>query len=980
MAVTTIACPECGRLLPESDQPQHLVREHGYIVLSGIAMPPAAAVTCLWDRVFTTGHPQAHEHLCQLLAAQEADYAPSLEAELLRRADGLFASPLQTVWRPELLRLVRCLRQSGMARGQFWPLLSSPDRRVRDLGRELVLMEQSEDPQWRNASATDVHRLLDQLCPMEEVSDKISLVRRLPQFGLPAAAVAECLRQLRGEQPLNSFRGMQQPLPETMVTLFAAVCGPQPDHEAWVALESLARDAYGAQAETFLATGVTQTLKTSDTKQQADAVNAAAQAIAASDSGPAVAVLLATSSEPLAQQLALTLATFLPPPLSAGLVATLRPLLASKAVPRDLQVTAAAASFRSTGNDGPAAGEVLDALVARRGKARAVELLNQLEEQTGPSAIIAERRTQLENQIRMRCPRCGLQLRRIQMAEHLWSEHSLLLEGRRVREPWRLVEDWIAEYQRQGDAGLLVRCRALGQHLDPEHGLSRVYRRFAANGIADAEARRWLGAEARQRHASLCPRCFALVPLPEQTMPRPLNQSHGRLSLGGYCVEVSESGMIPHLTISTPDGLLFHGREPGRWGLTRRGATFVLAGPPVVAALIYSVCLNLWPTWPWQPVMVFLIAALALYLAAGLYWWSQPPVLDRALDHTWTRLVSLLCETEVTTEESTFLAGLALTSVNRGTAVIRREQLERVLAALERAVAAGTAPLAHYAALQRLAVADAAAAGQDAVLLVVDQVSRCFDGRLPLAFAQWLLAEWEGSWWTTGNLGRLRVLLCDAAFEAGWEVADLMEAGLISPALADVLQTDDTAGLARLRLLWSLRPSRPWPAGDEIITVFEVAEDLERGSAWLHKYPDLLLLDEDSPAIMVCGQGIVFQGTVFTQVPRSIEVKTRRDFDGVEYELRIDTHQFRLLSNPTPLASRLERWFRFYFGPFLPRVAEVHTWQAPEGSKAAQFHETIACPECRQLLLPRAGDVGRLIERDRRTAPLSTLRPASPGS
>jgi hypothetical protein len=295
-------------------------------------------------------------------------------------------------------------------------------------------------------------------------------------------------------------------------------------------------------------------------------------------------------------------------------------------------------------------------------------------------------------------------------------------------------------------------------------------------------------------------------------------------------------------------------------------------------------------------------------------------------------------------------------------------------------VTKGTAPLAHFAALQRLAVADAAAAGQDAVLLVVDQVSHCFDGRLPLAFAQWLLAEWEGSWWTTGNLGRLRVLLCDRAFEAGWEVADLVEAGLIASALADVLQTGDTDGLARLRLLWSLRPRRPWPTGDEVITVFEVAEDPERGPAWLRKYPDLLLLDEDSPAIMVCGQGIVFQGTVFTEAPRSIDVKARRDFDGVEYELQIGSHRFRLVNDPAPLVNRLERWCRFYFGQFLPQVAGVHAWQAPEGSKAVQFHETIACPECRQLLLPRAGDVGRPINRGRRTASLPTLRPGPPDS
>jgi hypothetical protein len=988
-----MTCPECGRRLSERDQPGHLVSRHGYIDLAGIVMPPAAARTCLWDRVFTTGDIQAHDSLCRLLAAEGTAYGSALEAELLRRADALFSAALLAFQRPEIIRLVRCLRQSEAARSHFGQLLSSADKRIRDFGRELVLPELAEDRQWSNASATDVHRLLDKLCPVEDVGDKIRVGQRLLQFGLPASAVAECLQQLRGEQPIAcpecvavvsqgeleshlrrvhrvyQFRGVRQPLAQTIALLFSAVCGPKPDPEAWEAVESFARDEYGTQADAFLATGVSQALQGVDSENQAGALGAAALVIAASPCGPAVAAWSATSNEVMARQLALTLATYLPPPLSADLQAALRPLLAAKGVPRELQVTAAAALVRATARDGPAAQDVLNALVARRGKARAVELLTQLEEQTGPSALIAERRTQFENQIRMRCPRCGVQLRRPQMAEHLWSEHTLLLEGRRVREPWRLVEDWIADFRRQGIAELLVRCRALGQHLDPEHGLSRVYRLFLANEIADAQARRALLAEAGQRGASLCPRCFALVPVPEQDMPRPLNQSHGRLSLGGYCVEVSESGLVPHLTVAAPDGLVFQGREPGRWGLTRQGTTLLLAGPPVTAALLYAICLNLWPTLPWQPVIVFLSVALAVYLAAALYWWWKPRVLDRAVDYTWMRLVSRLGLAEITAEESTFLAGLALTSLNHGTALraarlkraamARREQLDRVLAILSRAVAGGTAPLAHFAALERLAVADEVATGEDPVDLVVDQVGRCFDGRLPLAFAQWLLAEWEGSWWTAGNLARLRVLLCDRAFEAGWEVADLVEAGLVASALADVLQTTDMDGLARLRLLWSLRPRRPWPPGEEVITVFEVAADPERGQAWLRKYPDLLLLDEASPAITVCGQGIVFQETVFTEAPRTIDVKARRDFDGVEYELQIGTHRFRLVSDPAPLVGRLERWFGYHFGEFLPQVAEVHTWQAPEGSKAAQLQEAVACPECRRLLLPRAGEVGR---------------------
>src|SRR6266851_5991637 len=196
------ACPECGRRLGENDPRDHLIREHGYVDLAGIVMPPAAALTCLWDRVFTTGDVQAHDRLCQLLAngpvpeTNRPSYAVALEAELLRRVEGPSSRGA------ELLRLVRCLRQNSAARGHFWQLLSSPDQRVRELGRKLLLPDISQAREWATASAEDVQRLLDKLCPVSDVWDKIRVCQRLPQLGIPTSVVGECLQQLRGERPV----------------------------------------------------------------------------------------------------------------------------------------------------------------------------------------------------------------------------------------------------------------------------------------------------------------------------------------------------------------------------------------------------------------------------------------------------------------------------------------------------------------------------------------------------------------------------------------------------------------------------------------------------------------------------------------------------------------------------------------------------------------------------------------------------------
>src|SRR5438105_4613713 len=121
------------------------------------------------------------------------------------------------------------------------------------------------------------------------------------------------------------------------------------------------------------------------------------------------------------------------------------------------------------------------------------------------------------------CPRCRVRLPQREMIKHLWLEHRLLVDDGAVRDPWQLIEEWVEKYCRGGDPDLLARCRALGQRVDPRLGLRRVRRLFLAHGIDDAAAREGILAEARSRHASVCPGCYALVPAYEEAPVRPLN-------------------------------------------------------------------------------------------------------------------------------------------------------------------------------------------------------------------------------------------------------------------------------------------------------------------------------------------------------------------------------------------------------------------------------------------------------------------------
>ena len=106
-------------------------------------------------------------------------------------------------------------------------------------------------------------------------------------------------------------------------------------------------------------------------------------------------------------------------------------------------------------------------------------------------------------------------------------------------------------------------------------------------GIADDEARRGLTEEAAQQHASCCPWCYGLVPVPREVPPLLLNRYRGRLSAGGYRVEVSERGLRTSLEIVTPTAQLYRGREQGQlW--TRRGAMILFVGPLILLALLWA--------------------------------------------------------------------------------------------------------------------------------------------------------------------------------------------------------------------------------------------------------------------------------------------------------------------------------------------------------------------------------------------------------
>ncbi len=778
-------------------------------------------------------------------------------------------------------------------------------------------------------------------------------------------------RHLHQVHKYQFFRGLWRSPRAAAYDALSALASAEPDPRAWKVLVAAATDLHGPRAALFLARSLGAALEPLPEAERHAVIAALTNVLHAAGAGAPLIAALASDDLNAANRLALGLLARLHAPLDPLLFQPAQALLLDRRLPPEGQLAVAAMLLRSVSPDDPRAADFLQALVVGRGRSRSIDQLHELERRAGRHPAIDAARTRLEEQLRMACSRCGAQLRRPEMIRHLWEEHRLVLEGRRAREPWSVIDDWLTVYLVRPDPELLDRCRMLAERIDPERGVTQVNRLMLRRGIADAEARTVLTQEAAEANASLCPACYARVPVPRDVPALAIYQRGGRLSARGYTVDVKERGLSTWLEVRSPAALIFRGAEPNR-RLTVSGAALLMAGPVVLVALIVAFSVSEPRPREWGVVGLLGLAAAAYGLAIA-NWRSDAPPGARARIYAWTLLAPRLHAGVFNADDAAFLAGLADASAGDGYGPVRAPLTRTLLSRTERAVIKGVAPPSFLAPLLRLSIEDEAA-GDDPVPAVAALLARCFEGKLPLIVAERLLADWRADWWTPGNLARLRVLLCDRAFGAGFEVRNLLDAGESSPALAEVLGTTNRHGLAVLRLLWSLRATRPWDRCGESRTVFELAEDVTHAPLLGH-HPDLLLYQEEpdwqlaadggsgkmGPAqIMLVASGVRLQGIEFVTTPFVVEVRSKSMGD----ELHLGPRVFRGPQSLDDLATRMERWFRFAFHEFLPGADAAARWQPPDRAALVRAWGTVPCPECGARLLAKVGEIGLALTED----------------
>jgi hypothetical protein len=662
------------------------------------------------------------------------------------------------------------------------------------------------------------------------------------------------------------------------------------------------------------------------------------------------------SRGPNGERFALEVASRLPPPLPAEHIPTIVNLVENPRFPTRLRVPVAAQVMRSVPGSSQFVERMIDSLRRKVAPGRALTRLRRLAALVPPPEPLSRALAELDPRETAPCPRCGARLEADELVKHLWERHQLLLENGRVREPWDVIGQWVADFTRTTKADYLDRAIELAQALDPTDGLSRVHRLLLLGGSDDEEAHALLRAEAAEKDATLCPHCYALVPLPTRATPTPVVVASGRVDGGGFRVELSDRYAFNLLRSETPHSPIYIGPEPGQ-ALTRRGAVLLFLIPLIVAAIAFAVLPPLLGTPPVASVLGVLLVGLVAYLGVQAAWAHTRPPADRAVNHAWTILVPRLIQREVGRAEAAFLAGLAIVSRGRGDPEVREDLVRQAIARLRQ----DRVGIPYVTPLSALTIADLGDEVDD-LPAIADEIGASFDGTLPLDHAESLVKELRGDPTNRTRRVRLRVLMLARAFAAGLEAEDLRMVGQVCPGLGASYASEDRDGLARLRLLWLYRPRRLWQRIGSATAVFDLARYPKLAENYLKQRPDLLLFQasggtDGAAPILVCEEGVVYRETVITEPNPAIRVKARSLVRGGGWEVTIDERVYRFREDPTLLVRRLKAWSLFLFREFLPRARLLTRRRSPQGDRLLR-QKVVSCLECRKAFLGLAGEIG----------------------
>jgi len=991
-----MVCPLCNKPLSMGERGGHLQKEHGYLFYQGDLMPASAVFTHLWDRAFEQQDRHAHEELVGMYlnlpeargnpAAAAHRYVADLERVLLGDAKPGGTNIPVAIPYASLLAYQTNLRVSRLFVPIVQQLLRSQHRRLRDLGFETAVPYVLEHLPPR-AGVGDLHRMVGGLCGGHETIDvQIELCRRLAQYGVDQTIVGGCIAQLQEERlvvcseckanvqmrdleihlrrahRIYQFRGVRNTYVDVRESMLRAICNPPVDVAAWRSLEQLAEDKHPGEADRFLVAWLYQVIKEATVEQRPTIVGAIADVVTAAGAAERLLPIFVGPSknaswELLGQHIALELGTRVPMVLSPRLQPMILPLMDNKELPRRTRENAALAMLRYVGKDQALAVGVVRAFVAQSSKKRGLEKLQSLEQRFGHSPAIDQVSQELDSEIRMSCPRCAVELKKKDMVPHLWNEHHLVLDGERVREPWRVIEDWVVDYGLEKEPQVLQRCRDLAARDDPQNGPAKLQRMLYQRGIRDPALVQEMRATVKSRKVTLCPHCCSSVPIPPRPEIERLTLTDSKLEGFGYVVEVSENGLVPTLVLESPDAIIFRAWEPGR-GLTRMGGMFVLVLPVMVGLFIG---LSIFMAHELPPALIATASVgVGMLWASFLFvvWPSPGAVRERLLNAAWDLLVpAVLRDKKKGRKAWSFL--YALVEFCEGLTDIKLNA-DMLLDCCEKASEAAKGDPFAALCLARLSqryLAEVRETGEDFDHFLTTLAAECFKGKLPLSFLSDLVANFhaaEQSNWKKSDLNRIPILIAHQAFLADVDVEDWLSLGRAFPVLGSVLNLEGRAHWQRFFAIWHGRNRKSWKDVGPALLMLDLAASPADHDELLSHYPDVLLYVRKAN-LVIGTRGIWIEGVCVTSYRPGTTIASDRGSNA--YELRIGDVRIRCTDDPRPYLEDIKRWLRWYFFDFLPTVPAGPRPQTESRHRMWQLDKT-ACNDCSRPLVPCPADIG----------------------
>ena len=264
-----------------------------------------------------------------------------------------------------------------------------------------------------------------------------------------------------------------------------------------------------------------------------------------------------------------------------------------------------------------------------------------------------------------------------------------------------------------------------------------------------------------------------------------------------------------------------------------------------------------------------------------------------------------------------------------------------------------------------LQVEDATRFGLDAVGGIAALAALGFIGERSADFAEFVVGAYFARERGDGEVGRLRVLLLAAAFDAGLVPRDLFDIWAAAPNLKRAMTQEPTHRLALLFGLWRSREARAWHSVGHGDTVFDLARKLPRDAAdLLARFPDVLLWHRPERAVedaigpvLICARGVAIAGQLGVDPFTSVRLESGGRV------LIFGRHRIEARGPlPADFPEIARRWLRFR-AEWLPTLSEGYLVAGtPDVSQRVLAPFCRRCGSCRAVSAVGCGAVGRAIK------------------